>query len=75
MLLRLFRMIIYGLAFFFVYRLIVRTLQYLRHDSGSDASKGPQSQQQPRSKEESIPPRDIRDAQFRDLPDDSNKPS
>jgi hypothetical protein len=31
-LLRLFRMIIYGLAFFFVYRLIVRTLQYLRRN-------------------------------------------
>ncbi len=75
MLLRLFRMIIYGLAFFFIYRLIVRTMQYLRRDSGSEASQKPQSPQQPSSREEPVPPRDIREAQFRDLPDNSQKPS
>lgn len=75
MLLRLFRFIIYGLAFFFIYRLIVRTMQYLRGDSGSDASQEPQSPLQNPPKEEPLPPRDIRDAQFRDLPDNSQKPS
>ena len=75
MLLRLFRFIIYGLAFFFIYRLIVRTMRYLRRDANSDASKAPQSSQPPPSNKEPVPPRDIREAQFRDLPDNSQKPS
>lgn len=75
MLLRLFRMIIYGLAIFFIYRLIVRTMQYLRRDSGLEASQKPQPPIQDPPKEEPLPPRDIRDAQFRDLPDNSQKPS
>jgi hypothetical protein len=70
----LFRFIIYGLAFFFIYRLVVRTMQYLRRDSGSEASKMPQSPLQ-NPPQEAQPPRDIRDAQYRDLPDDSQKPS
>jgi len=73
-LLRLFRFIIYGLAFFFIYRIIVRTMQYLRRDSGSEASKMPQSPPQTPPVEPPTP-RDIRDARFRDLPENSQKPS
>lgn len=75
MLIRLFWMIIYGLAFFFIYRLIVRTMQYLTRDSRPVGSQKPESPQQPSSKEEPATPRDIRDAQFRDLPDNTQKPT
>ncbi len=72
MLLQLFRMIVYGLAIFFIYRLVVRIIQYLRHGSRSEASQKPQESSQ---KGERELPRDIREAQFRDLPDNSQKPS
>gem|GEM_PF-1159261 len=75
MLLRILRFVILSLAFFFIYRLIVRTYQYLRRDERSQPSQGPHPPPPDSMRDKPVPPADIRDARFRDIPDDSQKPS
>lgn len=75
MLFSLLRFILISLAFYVIYRLIVRTLQYLRRDEHFQASQGPQSPPPEAKREKQVPPADIKDAQFRDIPDDPQKPS
>ena len=68
------KMVAYLLAFWFVYRVVVGALRYLAGDS---SSKEQVRKEPPRGQKQSEPPvyRDIKDAHFKDLPDEPGKPS
>jgi hypothetical protein len=68
-------MIAYGLVFFFIYRLVVRFIQNLTHADRSEAAQNSQPPPESTLNDEPAAPPDIRDAHFRDLPDDSQKSS
>ena len=74
MLLGLLRFIAYGLMFWFIYRVVIGALRYLAGDS---QPKVPPRSEEPPAQNKSDPSiyRDVKDAQFKDLPDDTQKPS
>ena len=73
MLLSLLRFLAYTLAFWFVYRVIVGALRYITRDAQKNDGAGPQPPRQ--AKNDQTKYLDVKDARFKDLPDDSSKPS
>ena len=74
MFLGLLRIVAYALAFWFVYRVVVGALRYL--SSKPETKETPRGE--PSSKSDKSDPslyRDVKDARFKDIPDDSAKPS
>ena len=74
MFLGLLRMIAYVLAFWFVYRVVTGALRYL----SSEPEKNETPRGEPTPKPDKSDPslyRDIKDARFKDIPDDTAKPS
>ena len=74
MLLGLLRFLAYTLAFWFVYRVIVGALRYITRDAQRNDEAGPQPPRQARNDDQTNY-LDVKDARFKDLPDDSSKPS
>jgi hypothetical protein len=64
----------YTLAFWFIYRVIVGALRYITRNAQKRDGPGPQP---PRDATDDDHPNylDVKDARFKDLPDDSSKPS
>ena len=74
MLLGLLRFIAYGLAFWFIYKVIVGAIQYLIGDANRKGS--PEKRVRQETKKEDRPSYgDVRDATFKDLPKDPPNPS
>ena len=74
MLLGFLRFIAYSLAFWFAYKVISGAMHYLSEESKPKASPRQQGSQQP-GKSQPTEYTDVKDAQFKDLPNDSKKPS
>ena len=74
MLLGLLRFLAYTLAFWFVYRVIVGALRYITRDAQKNDGAGPQPPRQAKNDDQTNY-LDVKDARFKDLPDDSSKPS
>ncbi|TSA21900.1 hypothetical protein D4R75_05680 [bacterium] len=74
MLLGLLRFLAYTLAFWFVYRVVVGALRYITRDAQKNDGAGPQPPRQTRNDDQTNY-LDVKDARFKDLPDDSSKPS
>lgn len=69
----LLRFLAYGLAFWFIYRVVIGALRHLAQDAQRKPSEPPPPKE---SKTEQQPDyRDVKDARFKDLPNDSSKPS
>ena len=73
MLLGLLRFLAYTLAFWFVYRVVVGALRYITRDGQKNDGAGPQPPRQAKNDQTNY--LDVKDARFKDLPDDSSKPS
>ena len=73
MLLGLLRFLAYTLAFWFVYRVIVGALRYITRDAQKNGGAGPQPPREGKNDQTNY--LDVKDARFKDLPDDSSKPS
>lgn len=68
------RFIAYSLAFWFVYRVVVGAFRHLLHDT----TKNQVEEEQPRRETKIEEPpnyHDVKDARFKDIPNDSSKPS
>lgn len=74
MLLGLLRFLAYTFAFWFVYRVVVGALRYITRDAQKNDGAGPQPPRQARNDDQTNY-LDVKDARFKDLPDDSSKPS
>lgn len=74
MLFRLLRYLAFALMFWFIYRVIVSAFRYLAGDSQREEPPKPQEPPDQKKNDPSIY-RDVKDAQFKDLPDDTQKPS
>ncbi|MDP2884505.1 MAG: hypothetical protein Q8P51_05740 [Ignavibacteria bacterium] len=64
----------YILAFWFIYRVIVRALRYITRDAQKNDEPGTQPPREGKT-DVQINYLDVKDARFKDLPDDSSKPS
>ena len=68
------RFVAYALAFWFVYRVIVGAFRHISRDAGKrDGGDRPPARE---TKNEDPPSyHDVKDARFKDLPNDSSKPA
>jgi hypothetical protein len=69
----LLRVLVYALAFWFIYRVVVGALRHLAQETRKKPSEPPP--QSKRKTEQQAGYRDVQDARFKDLPNDSSKPS
>jgi hypothetical protein len=70
----LLRFLAYTLAFWFIYRVILGALRYITQGGQKIDGPGPQPPGNPRDDDQTNY-LDVRDARFKDLPDDSSNPS
>jgi hypothetical protein len=69
----LLRFLAYALAFWFIYRVVIGALRHVAQDARKKPSEPPPERD---TKTEQQPDyRDVKDARFKDLPNDSPKPS
>lgn len=64
----------YMLAFWFIYRVIVGAIRYFTRDAQKKDGPGPQPPREAKNDDQTNY-LDVKDARFKDLPDDSSKPS
>jgi hypothetical protein len=69
----LLRFLAYGLAFWFIYRVVIGALRHLAQESRKKPSEPPPQSES--KTEQQADYRDVKDASFKDLPDDSSKTS
>ena len=69
----LLRVLAYGLAFWFIYRVVIGALRYLAQDSKRKPSESPPPQEPNPGQQTDY--HDVKDARFKDLPNDSSKSS
>ena len=69
----LLRFLAYALAFWFVYRVVIGALRYLAQETQKKAPEPPPENET--KTEQKAEYRDVKEARFKDLPDDSSKPS
>ena len=69
----LLRFLAYALAFWFIYRVVVGALRHLVQDNRKKPSDPPPPGEA--KSEQQADYRDVKDARFKDLPNDSSKPS
>ena len=74
MILSFLRFLALTLLFIFIYRLIVGAFRYLKGDEKKPPMSGPQPSQEPK-KNDPHAYLDVKDAEFKDVPPDSSKPS
>ena len=69
----LLRFLAYGLAFWFIYRVVIGALRHLRQENRQKPSEPPPERES--KAEQQADYHDVKDARFKDLPNDSTKPS
>ena len=74
MILGFLRFLAYALMFIFIYRVIVGAFRYIAGDEKKTPVSGPEPPREPKKTE---PPayQDVKDAKFKDVPEDSTNPS
>ena len=70
----LLRFLAYTLAIWFIYRVIVGALRFISRDAQKNDGPGTQPPRQAKHDDHTTY-LDVKDARFKDLPDDSSKPS
>ena len=70
----LLRLLAYTLAIWFIYRVIIGAIRFISRDAQKNDGAGPQPPRQARNDDQTNY-LDVKDARFKDLPDDSSKPS
>jgi hypothetical protein len=69
----LLRFLAYALAFWFVYRVVIGALRHLAQETRKKPPEPPPQQETKTGHQADY--RDVKDASFKDLPNDSSKPS
>jgi hypothetical protein len=67
------RFLAYGLAFWFIYRVVIGALRHLTRETKQKPSEPPPAEREPNA-EQQADYHDVKDAHFKDLPNDSAKP-
>jgi hypothetical protein len=69
----LLRFLAYALAFWFIYRVVIGALRHLTGDTQKKPTEPPPQREAKSERPPDYP--DVKDASFKDLPNDSSKPS